>query len=329
MKRVLISLVIGVAILALVIQSTNFSDLSQKIIAASPILVLASFVIMVCASTIRSIRWRMIVGKGCFLNFFSITQIGNLLVNILPAQLQEPIKAALLKKKENIGIGHGLSSILLERLMDVVGLLSIGVLASLLFPTTGNVQSWIFQLMKDIIIFASLLTSFLIIIILKPKLFSKIFSPFKKYRRLEKLYEKSEFLILELSDGLKEMGKKPANMAAAFLITVLMWMINFGSAYVLFISVGFQITPLIVLFGFVGTALGMALPQSPGYVGTFEAIWLGSFSTLGYAHNNEILAVGILYHLLLIVYSSVLGIIGMVALRLSIRDILFISKKKS
>ena len=90
---------------------------------------------------------------------------------------------------------------------------------------------------------------------------------------------------------------------------------------------GFQITPLVVLFGFVGYALGMAIPQAPGYVGTFEAIWLGAFSTLGYTHNSEILAVGILYHVLIIAYGLILGIIGMIILRLSIKD-LFGYKKK-
>jgi uncharacterized protein (TIRG00374 family) len=329
MKKVFISLFIGMVILALVIQTSNIHDLSLKIIAASPILVCGSFVIVVCSSILRSVRWRIIVGKGRFLNFFSILQVGNLLSNILPAHLQEPVKAAILQRKENIVFGHGLSSIFLERLTDVVGLLSIGIMASILFPTVGNVQLWMFQLIKDIIIFASLLTGFLIFFVLKPKLFSKIFSPFKKHRYLEKLYEKLEFLILELSEGFKGMGKKSLNMMAALLITVLSWMINFVAVYILFVSVGFQISPLIVLFGFVSAALGMALPQPPGYVGTLEAIWLGAFSTLGYAQNSEILAVGILYHLIILVYTTVLGIIGMIVMRLSIKDILFNYRKKS
>jgi uncharacterized protein (TIRG00374 family) len=328
MKRIVISLAIGIAMLFLVIQTTNTIELSKKITTASPILVLISFTIIVCFSTIKAVRWKIIVGKGNFLNYFSIVQIGNLLANLLPAQLQEPIRAALLKNKENIGFGRGLSSIFIERLMDVVGLLVIGVIASLLFPITDNTQSGIFHLMKYIIIFLSVLIGFLVLLVFKPKLFSRIFSPLKKHQHFEKLYKKLEFLILELSDGFKEMGKRPLNMTGAFLITVLMWMINFASVYFLFLSIGFQIAPLVVLFGFVGSALGMAIPQSPGYVGTFEIIWLGAFSTLGYAHNSEILAVGILYHILIIVYGSILGIVGMVKLHVSVKD-LFGYKKTS
>ncbi len=327
MKKILISLIIGVAILTVLFLNFNVYDLSRIITTASPILVLASFVMILFFTTLKSVRWRIIIGKGSFLNFFAIVQIGGLLTNILPAQLQEPIRALLLKKNEKIGLGHGLSSIFIERLMDIVALLFLGLIASLLFPTTGTVQSWIFYLMRDIIIVVSLLTSFFIFLVLRPKLFSRIFSPFKKNRYLEKLYEKLEFLILELSDGFKEMIKKPGNLIGSFLITIFMWMINFVAVYLLFISIGFQIEPVTVLFGFVGIALGMSLPQSPGYIGTFEAIWLGAFSTLGYENNNEILAVGILYHLLVIVHNFALGVIGMILLKLSIKDLF--SYKKS
>jgi len=329
MKRILISLIIGAVILALVIQTSNISDLSVNITEASPALVLLSFTIIVGFLVIRSIRWKIILGQGSFINLFSILQIGNLLANILPFHLNEPVRAILLKEKENIPVGYGLSSILIERLMDVVGLLFIGIIVSFLFYTESLVQSWIFQLASNALILAAIATAILIFFVIKPKLFIKIFSPFKNHRYLKKIYTKLENLIMDLAFGLKEMGKKPVNMASSFLITLLMWMVNFISVYILFISIGFEIEPLVILFGFVGTTLGMVLPQSPGYIGTFEVIWIGAFATLGYVNNSEILAVGILYHVLILVSSSVLGIIGMALMRLSIRDILLSSKKKT
>jgi len=328
MRKFLISLIIGVIILSILFFNINLVDLSQRIATASPSFVLMSFMFILFFTTLKAVRWRMLVGKGRLINFFSIVQIGSLLTNILPAQLQEPIRAVLLKEKEKIEIGHGLSSIFVERLMDIIGLLVIGIIASILFPTTDAVQSWIFVIIRNIIIFTSILTGFFIILVLKPTLFSRIFHPFKKNQRLAKLYDKFEFLLLDLSKGVKKISKKPTNLIGSFLLTIFMWMINFLAVYLLFISVNFQIDPILILFGFVGTALGMSLPQSPGYVGTFEAIWLGAFSTLGYEKNDEILAVGILYHLLVIIHNFVLGIIGMFILKLSIKE-LFNFKKKS
>ncbi len=329
MKKVLISLIIGVAILVVLFLNIDLYDLSRGITSASPTLVIVSFVIFLCFNTMKAIRWKIIVGKGQFVNFFCIVHIGSLVTIILPSYVQEPIRAALLKKKENIVFGHGLSSIFIERLMDIVGLVFIGIIASLYFPITDEVQSWIFHLIRNIIIFVSLVTGFFIILVLKPKLFSKIFSSFKKNRYLAKLYEKLEALIQELSVGFKEIIKKPLTLIFSFLITILMWMINFTVVYFLFISISFDIEPLIVLFGFVATSLGLALPQAPGFIGTFEIIWLGAFSTLGYENNNEILAAGILYHLIMFAYILVLGIIGLVILRLSIKDALFGYKKES
>jgi len=97
MKKILISVIIGIAILIVLFLNFDVYDLSHIITTASPILVLASFVMILFFTTLKSVRWRIIVGKGHFLNFFSIVQIGGLLTNILPAQLQEPIKAVLLK----------------------------------------------------------------------------------------------------------------------------------------------------------------------------------------------------------------------------------------
>ena len=329
MKKVLISLIIGIAILVVLFLNFDLYDLSRGITSASPTLVLASFVIFLCFNTLKALRWKIIVGKGHFVNFFCIVHVGSLVTIILPSYIQEPIRAALLKKRENIVFGHGLSSIFIERLMDIVGLLFIGIIASLYFPLTDEVQSWIFHLIRNIIISVSLITAFFILLVLKPKLFSRIFFPFKKNRYLAKLYEKLDVLIQELSIGFKEIIKKPPTLIFSFLMTILMWMINFVAVYFLFISISFEIEPLIVLFGFVGTSLGLALPQAPGFIGTFEIIWLGAFSTLGFENNNKILAAGILYHLLMFVYILILGIIGLVILRLSIKDTLFSHKKKS
>src|SRR3989338_3107765 len=139
MRKFLISLIIGVVILSILFFNINLVDLSQRIVTASPSFVLMSFIIILFFTTIKAVRWRMLVGKGRLINFFSIVQIGSLLTNILPAQLQEPIRAVLLKEKEKIEIGHGLSSIFVERLMDVIGLLVLGIVASILFPTTDTV----------------------------------------------------------------------------------------------------------------------------------------------------------------------------------------------
>ena len=251
MRKFLISLIIGVVILSILFFNINLVDLSQRIVTASPSFVLMSFIIILFFTTLKAVRWRMLVGKGRLINFFSIVQIGSLLTNILPAQLQEPIRAVLLKEKEKIEIGHGLSSIFVERLMDVIGLLVIGIVASILFPTTDTVQSWIFVIIRNIIIFTSILTGFFIILVLKPTLFSRIFYPFKKNQRLAKLYDKFEFLLLDLSKGVKKISKKPTNLIGSFLLTILMWMINFLAVYLLFISVNFQIDPILILFGFV------------------------------------------------------------------------------
>ncbi len=66
----------------------------------------------------------------------------------------------------------------------------------------------------------------------------------------------------------------------------------------------------------------LTLPSTPGYIGTYEGFWVATFFALGYTQVDEILAVGILSHVISIVISTLLGVLALFALRLPFRALL-------
>jgi len=66
----------------------------------------------------------------------------------------------------------------------------------------------------------------------------------------------------------------------------------------------------------------LALPSTPGYIGSYELFWVGAFLALGYDQSDQILAVGILAHILFISITTIFGVVGMIALRIPFKNIL-------
>ncbi|MFQ5941809.1 MAG: lysylphosphatidylglycerol synthase transmembrane domain-containing protein [Nitrososphaerales archaeon] len=322
MKALLLSAIVGAVILAVIIQSSNISNLSEKITGASVSWIVLSFGLFISLFFLRSVRWKIITGKGKFLNLFCIVQIGYLLNNILPFHLNEPIRAVLLKEKEGIDVGYGLSSIALEKLMDIIGLLTLGVIVAALFPVTNVAQAWMFDTVTKGAIVAAIIISALIIFTLRPNIFVRIIGPLHKIRYVNKLSAKLQEVIINAANGMKIMSNKPFNIVFSFLMTLAIWIVNFIGVYLLFVAINFEIDPFVVLLGFTGSTLLLAIPSSPGYIGTYEAFWMGAFFALGYKQYDEILAVGIISHGMFLVVTTVLGVIGLVILRLPFKDLL-------
>lgn len=118
------------------------------------------------------------------------------------------------------------------------------------------------------------------------------------------------------------MSKKRGNFVGALALTFLSWLVNFVGVYFLFNSIGFYVSPLAIFLGFLGTTLLLTIPSTPGYIGTYEGFWVGTFLALGVTQVDEVLAVGILSHIVSVALSTCLGAVGLLALKLTFGDVL-------
>lgn len=306
----------------MIIQGVNLSNLLQKITSAAPQWILLSIIAYLAFFIIRAVRWKIILANKCrFSSLFHIFQIGYLLNNVFPFHIGEVIRAIILKEKENVEVGYGLSSIVVERIMDVVTILALAIVVTALIPATQGSQELFSGTINVAIAFALAIIA-IVTFATRPQLLLKFLDYIGRARRLSRISNSIKKLALDIANGLQMMSKKRGNFAGAFALTFLSWFINFVGVYFLFNSIGFYISPLVIFLGFLGTTLLLTIPSTPGYIGTYEGFWVAAFFALGFTQVDEILAVGILSHVISIAVSTCLGAVGLLALKLTFGGVL-------
>jgi hypothetical protein len=230
------------------------------------------------------------------------------------------VRAVILKEKEKVELGYGLSSIVLERMMDLICLLILGIVTISLFPITETGELWTSGIIQNAGILATGVLIALITFTVRPQPFLRVIRFAGRVHGLNKLSQKFEELATNVANGIKIMSKRKTNFVFSFAVTFAIWLVDFVAIYFLFNSLSFSITPLEVLLGYIVTMLLLAVPSTPGYVGSYELFWTGAFLALGFKQSDQLLAVGILSHILFIGITTILGAIGLTALRIPLRD---------
>jgi len=313
----------GAVIFAVIIQGVNLSNLVQKITNATPEWIIISISVYLAVFVIRAARWKIILAnKSKFSSLFHIFQIGYLLNNVFPFHIGEVIRAVILKEKEKVEVGYGLSSIVVERIMDIVAILALAIVMTALIPAAQGSHQLLSGTIKSVAIVFTLAITAIVIFAARPHFLVKFLDYTARARRLAKISNRMKALVLDVANGLQIMSKKRGNFAAAFALTFLSWVVNFIGIYFLFTAVGFYVSPLVIFLGFLGTTVLLVFPSTPGYIGTYEGFWVATFFALGITQVDEVLAVGILSHIVSVALSTCLGAVGLLALKLTFGDVL-------
>src|SRR5574341_213949 len=150
-RRLIVASIIGAVILAVIIQGVNLSNLLQKITSVAPEWIILSITAYIAFFIIRAVRCKIILANKCkFSSLFHIFQIGYLLNNVFPFHIGEVIRAVILKEKENVEVGYGLSSIVVERIMDVVTILALMIVVTALLPAAQTSQELLSGTIKNV-----------------------------------------------------------------------------------------------------------------------------------------------------------------------------------
>ncbi|MGR3319509.1 MAG: lysylphosphatidylglycerol synthase transmembrane domain-containing protein [Candidatus Anammoxibacter sp.] len=254
------------------------------------------------AYVLRAMRWQSLISpikKISLINLFSAISIGYMANHILPARIGEIIRPAMIGKKENIKITSALTTVVLERIFDLLGLLVFTVVILILIPspnreTQTNAQnfhsaadsaqvdkphhnnqkdetSFIDTLKKWIGVFAGAgvaAIAFLFMFIIIPekitKALHKVFNVFP-----EKIRKKLEEFLVSFIAGLQILGNKKHLVWILFL-TIAIWILTALSMYILAFSFNLNLSFTGSCLVAVCLGFAVALPQAPGYIGLFH-----------------------------------------------------------
>ena len=253
--------------LYLAIRKVNFSETVLALKQANYWFVLPNIVFVILGMWIRAVRWKFMINpikRVTLTSLFRSTLIGFMAINILPARLGEFVRAYSLGTKEKISKSATLATIALERIFDLLALLVVVWLTLLLFPTPALVKQIGYL---TLFIVAGVL---ILLIFLKTKtnltvnFLEKIFFFVKKA-----VFEKVKQIIIRFVSGLAFLDHF-GSVLWVFIISLVLWIASALSNYFIFLAFDLH-PPIYASFILLITViLGVSLPSSPGFIGTFQ-----------------------------------------------------------
>jgi len=269
----------------------------------------------------RALRWHYFLQPVKFVRFhplFSAIMVGYMGNNVLPFRLGEILRAYALERNTSISKSSGLASIVVERLVDTFGLLSFLFVAIFFASLPARYQS--------AITITAVIAIGLLFFLIALTFFERVTKNFldmlfnlipgvlaEKLRGITKSF-------LEGLSGLRQTHNYGKILAHTFVIWLLFaastWFMlkafRFGTLYDMTFVSG------IVVF-LIGT-VGVMIPSSPGYVGTFHYAIVQALALYS-VPNEPALGFAIVIHLMNYLPVTGLGLFYFIKEGLRFKDV--------
>ena len=302
----IIAFIIGIGILLALIYQAGFERFLDIILQTSPYWI-ATAVIVYAASWIfrtwRLERFTTHAGKNIrIFDLFKLYISGYALNVILPAKLGDAATVGYLKMK-GINIGRSAAIILQTRILDVLALILLSIPALILFSEKAA-PNWIRTTIFICLFLVAVPIG--IVVIDKNKVFSSL---------LEKLGNKSSHKFLKLAvektkdayEGYHEIVLNKNLLAASILLSLMIWLFDGLTCYVVSIAVGAQISIIVVILAVSIGNVGKSAPATPGAIGVYETVLAAVLVLFGVSFDLAIV-IAILDHAIKNLFTLAIGV---------------------
>jgi len=262
---------LGLLILAGIFTLSGFSEVFDILRTVSLYWVLLSGGCILSTFILRTWRWSVLLRSAGYVvprgMLFKCIMFGWLLNYLLPARVGDIARGVALKTTEKKPLGMSLSTIVLERVFDMITLAFLLALPATLFYQEQFL--WLEALAIGIAV-----TLVLVLFIVYK---------FEGYivRVLKNRFSKIKESICLLKEGLDEMRKNTAAMALCFALSVPIWLFEIASIFFAAKAIGFDIHFLFAAVSGIAAFIAQALPVTPAGIGIHEASITGILALLG------------------------------------------------
>jgi len=324
--RSLIGIALSAALLWLTLRDVAFGEVLHLLRRSNAGLWLACTVTATAIFPLRARRWQAILAPlGPRLpvrDLWHATAIGMMVNNVVPARAGELARAfSLTRTRPEVAFGAALGSLVVDRVFDGTMVLLLLLAATLdpRFPADATVLGWTAGRIAAAAatVLAIVLTG-LVLLVLAPDLLGRwiergvgMVSP-ATGRRLRQLVE-------SFAAGVAVLRSATLVREVAWW-TVLHWVTNAVAFWLGFRALGLE-APLSAAFFLQGIiAIGVAIPQAPGFFGVFEAAGKAGLA-LYLVPADAAVSWAIGFHLLSFIPITVLGAWYLTRQRWRLRDL--------
>lgn len=311
--RLTLGILLAVLLLWLATRGVDSAELLSAMTHARPVPLVLVVLLTVVMYVIRAMRWRLLfpaLQKAPILDLFGITNIGFMAGLFIP-RAGEVLRPYLASRRYGVGVSAGLASILLERLIDLITVLSLLALYMFVLPRPAAERSD--ALMTTLRAGAGL--AFAVAIAGMAFLAALRVEGGPARRLLDwslgllpvRIGIQIRGLVSSFISGLDVFGSSPAQWARLIAESFALWVLIGGIIHLNSIAFGFEIpfhtSFLIIAF----LTVGVAIP-TPGMVGGFHASYTLALTAIYGMDQGQAVAAGAMLHALQNLPVLVLGI---------------------
>lgn len=303
----IVGFLISALALAWAVRDVRLADLGAALAAAHYAWLVPALAVILVGQMARARSWQTLLGHGVpFGGAFGALNAGYLLNNLLPFRLGELGRAYLVSRTGRLTTAQALSSVLLERVVDltvIVGMLTAFV--PLMSGLLGGPAALILIFLLPVVALSGLF-----VLARKPAWLLRLVRwGVGLLTRLWGGAARLEELFAAFLDGLGALqdGRRLAT-AAAF--SALAWACAGFSAWMVLLAFEPAARVEMAFFVLVVTGLSIALPSAPGSLGVWQAAGVGALSVFGIT-GALALSMTLMHHLVNYVSTSLMGAVAL------------------
>ena len=305
-KRVLLGLALGVPVSLLLgwlaFRGADLATVGDALREVRPGPFALGVGLLLCVYVVQAVRWRMIartptLGLG---HFLAMVVGGVGMNNVLPGRLGDLLRMRWLAVDAPMPSGRSVATVVLDRAGDVAAL------AFLLAVSVWTVRDavWI----EAIAVVTAVAVALIGLGLVGARLYTTRRAHGRRGRGRLRRFGR------DILDGLAEpLGRR--RVALVLLASLAAWSIFAVAVILIASSVGLDLTPLDALFVASVVNLGVGIPSSPGFVGTYQWLAVEALALIGVTSREASLAFAILLHTAWFVPTTLFGV-GYVLVRL-------------
>jgi uncharacterized protein (TIRG00374 family) len=258
--------VTGVAVNAvflwLALRNADLDAVGRALSEARLGLVFLAVLVIAIGYGFQAARWRRIAAAPSLglRSFYGMVVGGLACNNVLPIRIGELLRAGWLSRDAPMSGGRAFGSVVLDRICDVV---TLAVFFAIGLQAVAS-AAWLVRLAVGALI--------AVVVIALALLLARVYTSRREHRGVRRPRGR---VVQILRDTVEMLGEPIGRRHAATWIglTACTWILSAVAAALVARSVGIELTPLEAVFLTSALALGVAIPSSPGYIGTYQ--WIG------------------------------------------------------
>lgn len=272
--RVWLGLIISPVLLYLSLRGVNMAEVGEALGKANYIY-LVPVVLLLCVSYyLMAVRWKFLleplrpIGANAL---FPYLMVGYLVNNVAPARLGELTRSFMVGQRTGLGTGSTLATVVIEKVLDGLTLLTVLGVVLLVFP----VPVWVSRIGLAALLFFGAAT--LSLYALRRERVSRLLRSALSHLKPQALARTAMGAQERLAHGLQVL-REPRQLLASVGVSLAIWALTTLMYFLVFLSFDFALSPFVAVVLMAVLSFSLVIPSAPGFVGTFE--FVGVF-TLG------------------------------------------------